>query len=498
MKLQGQGQKGQTIVIFALAAVALIGLASIAVDLGLAQADRRDIQAAADGAALAGTRQYSLGGDVHYVHFVAMRYLVASIGGSLSGLGCTQSSCGSGPSTTFTVGAYSFTLTDTGQILDISVSHTRQTLLAGAIGFTTVTVGTGARARPVGPVTIGAIYSVAALGSTGFFDVNGGGQCAPSGNVSGNVYSNTVFGATSGGGNACNTWVAHPVAVPDFVTGYDATGKVVTCPGNNATQVDFGPSGSSNHWFFVPNPASDPGTPTHTNVPVPLGFDGVPPRPPSIVYPDTAAGHAAAKDPNGNYKPGTYDGWVPNPPGMLGGGGAVSGGVTYSGGVFLIRKVDRLDISQVVQNNAHGGTGNAAGADAVAIVVDSSDTRDMTIGSVLLNGYEEPFSPTSSDSVGTHNFVLYGGPSNTNDPTHSGFQGSIASLGPGDSPNISGIMYMPNSTLASNGSSKYTFYGAVYMHDYTLGGGGNNSQGFRYICGLGTIQGTATDGGLTR
>ena len=83
------GQRGQTPVIFALAAVALIGLASIALDQGLAMSDRRNLQATADGASLAGSRQYSLGGDANYVHYVANQYLVGSLGGTVPP-GCTK------------------------------------------------------------------------------------------------------------------------------------------------------------------------------------------------------------------------------------------------------------------------------------------------------------------------------------------------------------------------------------------------------------------------
>ena len=164
--------------------------------------------------------------------------------------------------------------------------------------------------------------------------------------------------------------------------------------------------------------------------------------------------------------------------------------------MYLLVNVANPDISGVVQFNAHGGHGNAAGSDAVAIVFDHTDTGQLTIGSVQLSGFEG--SGPSADTVGTHNFVLYGGPSNANDPNHSGFQGAISSLGPGNSPDITGILYMPNSSLSSNGNPSYTFNGSVYMSSYDLSGGGNGGQGFRFICDLNSIAGKATEGGLTR
>ena len=480
---RGSDQRGQSVIIFALAAVVLFGFAAIAVDQGMAMADRRNIQAAADGASLAGTRQYSLGGDVNYAHFVAVQYLVASVssGGGMP-VGCTTKvSCGDGP---FTVGTYSFSFTDTGTILDVAVSHARTPLLAGALGVTQETVGTGARARPVGPLIIGASYNVAALYGT--FNIDGGGTCNPSGTITGNVYSDGPFGSNNHGH-------CHPTQVPTQVAGFDASGNIVTCTGASAanTQVDFGPNGSSQDWGFFPTPAIVPGTPTHTNVTQPLAFDQDPPRPPSIVY--TFATRALALDLSGNWKPGTYNGFVPNPTGPSTG--------KLTGGVYKITNVPNPDVSAVVQYNAHSSNGNPAGSDAVAIVLNSTDTGSLTIGRLILNGYENavPIPPLPPvDPAGTHNFVLYGGPSNTTDPTHSGFQGAISSLGPADSPNLTGILYMPNSSLSSHGNPDYQFNGAVYMHDYNLDGGGNGAQGFRFICGLASIAGKPTDGGLVR
>jgi hypothetical protein len=363
---------------------------------------------------------------------------------------------------------------DTGlTTLDVTVQHLRPTLLAGVLGINSENVGTGARSRPVGPLMIKSVYSVAAL--TANLAIDGGGTCNPSGNVSGNVYSNGPFGSSNGG-------QCHPTTVPTVQSGYDSSGTYGVCPGSLTTVVDFGPSGSSAHWMFTPG-GTDPGIPTHTNVPPPYTFDDDPPRPPSVVY-TSATPFATDHDIYGNWKPGTYDGFVPSGPAKL------------SGGVYQIVNVANPDISGVVQFNAHGGHGNAAGSDAVAIVLDHTDTGQLTIGSVQLNGYEG--SGPSADTVGTHNFVLYGGPSNANDPTHGGFQGAISSLSPVSSPDISGILYMPNSSLSSNGNPSYNFNGSVYMSNYNLSGGGNGGQGFTFICGLNSIVGKATEGGLTR
>ena len=244
------GQRGQAIVIFALAFVVLFGLAAVAIDQGFAMADRRDLQVAADGASLAGTRQYSLGGNVNAAHFVAMQYLTAQFSQSIPG-SCTAASCGDGP---WTVGDYTFTFVDSGssnQTMDVSVEHARTAFIGGAVGLGGATVGTGARARPAAPVNISAAYNVAAL--SGAFSIDGGGTSSPSGNVTGNVYSNGPFGANNG---------PHAIRVATTLTGLSGSPPSLgACPGNNQTRVDYGPNGSSDHWEFYPTPEPTPAHP---------------------------------------------------------------------------------------------------------------------------------------------------------------------------------------------------------------------------------------------
>jgi hypothetical protein len=175
-----------------------------------------------------------------------------------------------------------------------------------------------------------------------------------------------------------------------------------------------------------------------------------------------------------------------------------------NGGVYWIKKVNAPDISNVVQMNTGTSPGAPDGANAVVFRFDSSDTGDLTIayhGTTTLNGYEDAPPPAAPpvvpDAAGTHNFVLYGGPSNDSGATN-GFQGNIAQLGPNDTPVYTGIIYMPNSTLVTKGNTQYQFMGAVYMKAYTLDGGGNGGQGFQFICGLGAISPRANDGALIR
>ncbi len=486
MKLSRKGQKGQTLIIFAVAAVALIGLASIAIDQGLAQADRRNLQAVADGASLAGTRQYSVGGDINAAHFVAMQYLVAAFGGTTGT--CTVSSCSDGP---WPVGAYSFTFADSGtnnQTMDVSISHTRPSLIAAAIGYSTETVGTGARSRPVPGSNSGGGLNVAAL--DGMYQVNGAGTCNPSGNITGNVYSFGAFGSNNNGNGSC-----HTVIVPHQLSGLTGTPPTLgVCNPSANTTVSFNGDMTVNTggWAFDNDPTIHPGNPTANanvlyNQNRPLTYDSSAPRPPGASY--TGPSDVTAKDPLGNWKPGTYNNFVPTSgPGLLG---------RLNGGVYLIRGVASPDLSNSVQLNA-GIPGAPDDGSSIVFVLDSSDTGDVTIAShntTTFNGFEG--TTAGSDTVGTHNFVLFGGPSNDSGST-KGFQGNVHLLNSTDVPVYTGIIYMPNSSIITKGNLPYAFYGSVYLSNFTLDGGGHNGQGFQYICGLGSIESNTIDGALIR
>lgn len=491
-----ESQRGQALVIFALAAIVLFGMAAIAVDQGFAAAQRRDIQAAVDQAALAGTRQYSQSSnnDLNGAHFVALEYLGSVLGFSVTDVlpknSCKVNSCpadtygspSSCPLAANTTG-YCFALADTGKILDISATQSRSTFLAGAIGITQITVGTGARAKPPGPITIGVPYNLVTLGG-GADDGGGGVKTASSGNVSGSVYvTGTYFGSTGGGG--------HPVKVANSVT--DSSG--VPCPGASANYVDFSGVGNQpladihngqGYGFVGPTPPSGSMRP---NRPAPPSLDNYSPVPPGT-YSDSSS----AQDPNShNWNPGTYNGFLPDTSELL------------NPGVYKItnmpaspnQTMDLSGLTQAVSLNSgipapYTPPGVAEPGTAVAFVFDSTDLRPLTIDTATLNGFEG-----DSDTYGTHNFVLYGGPLNVGAVT-SGYSGSITITSSKSDIKITGIVYMPNTDINSTGSATYDFEGAAYFKSASLAGGGNNVQVFQYICGLNVIVGKASDGGLIK
>src|SRR5579872_2864101 len=124
--------------------VALTVLGVMVFDVGLAMSDRRNMQAYADAAALAGARSYGPGTD--RAHWVAMEYLASSLGFALPSGSCA--SAGSCPAGTYSIGGYSITLNDTFRVngilnypsvLDVVISHQEPSIFARMVGFNTLT-----------------------------------------------------------------------------------------------------------------------------------------------------------------------------------------------------------------------------------------------------------------------------------------------------------------------------------------------------------------------
>jgi Flp pilus assembly protein TadG len=142
-----RNRRGQVTVLFALSAIPLFGFAAIAFDLGATMQDRRNLQAFADDAAIAGAWEYKTGPNVsaNKVHWIAMQYLQQPLNFTLPQSSCTSlSAC---PAGTYTLGAYTVTLADPGSNrLDLSISHAEPAIFAKILGAGTVNAGSSARA----------------------------------------------------------------------------------------------------------------------------------------------------------------------------------------------------------------------------------------------------------------------------------------------------------------------------------------------------------------
>lgn len=181
------GQKGQTLIIFALMATFLVGIAGVAIEGGLLEADRRFAQAVSDGAALAGANK--LPSDATAARKTAVDYAIAGLNAGVAlPLGCDPSplytadgalplKCDPSPSHTLTV-----TTPYNGNSSDILVRLDRTVALnlAAVVGFPTAKTASRSVARGfTGGQPFGyALYAANNLTTIGNVDTN----------VSGNVY----------------------------------------------------------------------------------------------------------------------------------------------------------------------------------------------------------------------------------------------------------------------------------------------------------------------
>lgn len=453
-------QRGQAAVIMAAGIIALTILGAVVFDAGLAMTDRRNLQAYADAAALAGARSYGPG--TNKAHWVAMQYLGSALNFSLPVGSCgTSASC---PAGTYTVGGYTITLGDSWRVngifnypsvLDVVISHQQPSIFARMIGFSTLTAAASARATTPGPQFNGAAYAVAAVSGDAL--INGGGAAFQT--VTGPVYAYGSFGANN---------VPHTTGVPSVQTNYDGS----TCPGSPANRLDNGGTGNTLYYTTTDgNPL-----PNTLNVPPPNNYDNVGFAVPTVTY----SSPALAKDGLGNWMPGIYNGFAP------------SGG-KMNGGVYKIVNTANPNLGSITNTN-HMLSGTSNGADAVVIILDSSDTGALNITNAVLNGLDDLWGPTYTgprDPAGTHNFVIYGG----NGP--NGFAGSV-SVGPGATTDMSGIIYLPKVAYVSDGNSSPSFTGSLTVASMTVRGGGNGQQVFKWVCGLNAVAGQPYDGGLVR
>lgn len=451
-------QDGQAIVVVAAIIVVLIVLGALVFDVGLAMSDRRNLQAYADAAALAGARSYSSGSN--QAHWVAMQYLVAPLGFTLPTGSCSSSTvC---PAATYTVTPFTIQLSDAStstytNVLDVVLTHQQPSIFSRILGFSQLSTTASARGAPSGPSFVGAGYALAAV--SGNAAVNGGGSGTQT--VTGPVYANGDFGANNG---------PHSTGVPGVQTNYDGT----ACSGSPANNVDLG--GSSNGGLaYHQDPAGSPALVTNFNRPAPTPFDNSGPTSAGPVY--TTIG--AAKDASGHWKPGIYNGIFPTDN-------------NANGGVYKIINVLSTISLGSLTNISSAPSGTSAGANGVAIVLDSSDTGALDISGVVLNGLDDLNPPSYSgarDPAGTHNFVIYGG----NGP--SGYAGTI-DIGPGSSTDLSGIVYLPKVAYSQHGNTSPLFTGSATFASMTSSGTGNVK--FSWVCGLSSVSASGSGGGLIR
>jgi hypothetical protein len=458
---QRKSQSGQAIVIVAGMIVALTILGTMVFDVGLSMSDRRNLQAYADAAALAGARSYGPAGPDR-AHWTALQYLAPTLGFTLPTGACGgPASC---PAGTYSVAGFTIQLADSFRVngiynypsvLDVLLQHQQPSIFARMVGFSLLKTAASARASTPGPQYDGAVYAVAAV--SGDANINGGGAAFQT--VGGPVYAYGSFGANNG---------PHSTGVPSVQTNYNGT----PCSPSIPNQLDNG--GGANGLNYN---TTDGGTlATRTGIAWNDTFSNASPVSAGPVY----LSPAAAQDALGNWKPGIYNGFAP------------SGGF-MNGGVYKIINSPNLNLGSIT-NTVHTASGTSNGANAVAIVIDSSDTGGLNISSAVLNGLDDLYGSGyvgQRDPAGTHNFVIYGG-SGPNAYTAG------VTIGPGATTDMSGIIYLPKSPYVSDGNSSPQFTGSLIVASMTVQGGGNGAQVFHWVCGLNAVAGQPYSGGLLR
>ncbi len=120
-KRRRKRQSGQAIVIVGAMIIALTILGTMVFDVGLAMSDRRNLQAYADAAALAGSRSFGPAGPAK-ANYVALQYLAPSLGFTVPVGACGGPTiC---PAGTYYVAGYTIQLADRYRVNGILGSST--------------------------------------------------------------------------------------------------------------------------------------------------------------------------------------------------------------------------------------------------------------------------------------------------------------------------------------------------------------------------------------
>jgi Flp pilus assembly protein TadG len=378
------GERGQTLPLFALAILVLLGFAALAFDGGQMLLDRRTEQNAADAAALAGARYIIT--NAADARDEAMR--VAYQNGF--GAGPTYSSSGdAGPNgTTVTVrvppGSSAAAGFRTSEYIEVEIASSRPSIFGAVIGF--FTQQTGARATASNQDNVAANFSMLALNPTKCQAANFGGTGTVE--VGGNIQVNSNATCPQGAFNAGGTSSVE-------VTAENGTIEVVgTAKCGGASSCDPTPTQGS----VVPDPlASLPAppfeSPTAAVVSVVAGGKLIPAGCPGGSSPATAAAPATCTF-NSSYAGTT---WLLSP-------GYYPGGISVLGGTVFLRPG--------VYYMAGGGL-NAAGTGANLYSVSSA--------------WSSSTAPNCSASSGDCGGVLI---YNTNDPGATSGAASVKNMQP--------------------------------------------------------------------
>jgi len=335
-----RGESGQTLIMVAVMLPVLVGFVGLAIDVGYAFDYRKQMQTAADSAALAGAFAVKANSSISSTALVNVVQFDAGQNGFVHGGSITVSACRPGVDAGCTT-TYAYAAGD--DAVKVTISQPKPTFFMRVLSLTSMTIGASA---------------VAALGS----DSSSGMVILCPANC------NNAFVAS---GNS-NVQIAG-----DLLINSTSTSGLVLSGGNPAVAADYIAVSGSAYSGTGATP-----TPVYNSAPVPDPFGGKTPPSNSTVAPPPSGG---------TYYPGSYSSTL-----------ALSGTVTLTAGVYDLANGMKIDTDANVSGTGvtfrvRGGTITVSGTNTRINVVaptsganegivywqDAADTDSPTFGSSL-------------------------------------------------------------------------------------------------------------------
>jgi Putative Flp pilus-assembly TadE/G-like len=476
-------QRGQTLVIFALALVTLLGFAALAFDLGQAQLDRRSEQNGADAAALAGARYIvepacfaapSLGTCSHAVN-EAMR--VAYQNGYGSGPTAVSNGVAAANGSTVTIHVPPVpgsAFQGQAGYIEVQIGRSRPSIFAGVLGIATQRTGVLATASNRNGVA--ADLSMLALNKTVCQSANFGGNGVIT--VGGNIQVDSNCSTGQGAFNASGTSTVD-VTAPNGAIDVVGTAKCAI----NATCSPMPTVGQP----YVPDPfiglpvLAVPAAPSSaiqllgTLQPIPGGCPG-------SSNPATAAAPATCTF--GSSYAGTT--WVLSP-------GYYPGGLSIQGGtVFLRPGVFYIGGGGLNVNGTGGSLYSISALWAATTPPSTCSVSSFTdCGGVLIYNTNDPSATSGGSSVTDIQQIQLNGSSSQmslypiqnagqytgivifedRNQIVGGSTGDLTLVGNGSNLTVVGAIYVPSGTVKVNGTGNIGT-AQIIADQFQVGGGG--------------------------
>lgn len=463
---------GQTLVIFALSLVVLLGMAALAFDVGQMTIDRRAQQNAADAAALAGARYVALSpcrttpSLANCPGAVSAALKVAQLNGYGDGATNCIAGCPSlDPKVTVKIppGPEAVEYYGVAGAVEVQIGSTRSSIFGGALGFSNWTVG--AMGVAANQVDVALSYSFLALDPTACPSVLLSGSTGSGLTAGGNVQvDSTCAGGLQVTGNADITVTSGACNVSGSSIATSGHAQV-NCTVNTNSPV-------------VPDPLAGLAAPTMPPLAAaPVNTDNPLTSPPAncpstLAAPATCKFSASYAGTHWRLFPGTYPGGLQ----LLAGTFYLEPGIYYIAGGGLSAGGNGVTVATV-----NTGTTTTGGG---ILIYDTQDavpglpcSGAACIGQISLNGAGASITLNPYQSDPYKNIVIFedralsvsgtttGGVTRTPDLVLNGGSSNL---------NVTGTVYMPLGMVQVNGSNSTAMNTQILAYDFKFNGSGGN------------------------